>query len=328
VPSHQRLAAFRRFGTAVLLFTLAVILWGAFVRATGSGAGCGSHWPTCNGEVIPRAPSTETVIEFTHRSTSGIAFLLVVAQLVWALRLFPRRHPARRAAIAGMVLMVTEAGVGAGLVLFEMVAGNQSVARGAWTIAHLLNTFALVAALFLTVWLAAPRLPGSGGTSRAAALGVAAGLAGLMAVAASGAIAALGDTLFPVETFAQGWQQDLSPTAHLFIRLRVWHPVMAVVVGGGLLAGTLAIVVNDRPRGARPAAVAAAILVLVQLGIGLGNLALLAPIPLQLVHLLVADLLWLALIHLAATMRFGPLSRAVEEPVIGQPEVARYERAL
>src|SRR5215212_4090742 len=93
----SRLAAFRRFSLLALSFTLVVILWGAYVRASGSGAGCGSHWPTCNGQVIPRSPSAATVVEFTHRATSGLAFLLVLAQLVWALRLLPRGHGARRA---------------------------------------------------------------------------------------------------------------------------------------------------------------------------------------------------------------------------------------
>lgn len=308
--SQSRLAAFRRFSVLVLAFTLLVILWGAYVRASKSGAGCGNHWPTCHGEVIPRSPSTATLIEFTHRATSGIAFLLVVAQLVWALRLLPRGHGARRAAAGAMALMVTEAGIGGGLVLFEMVADNQAVARGAWTVAHLLNTFALVAAMVLTTWFTYPRHAARDRASAPVIAGVAIGLAGTLLVAASGAIAALGDTLFPVATFAEGWQQDISPTAHLFIRLRVWHPLVAVLVGGALIAATLAIVVNDRPRGARGAAGVSAILVLVQLGMGLANLALLAPIWMQLAHLLVADFLWIALVHLAATLRFGALQRA------------------
>jgi heme A synthase len=157
-------------------------------------------------------------------------------------------------------------------------------------------------------------------------VGLTIGLVGTLVVAASGAIAALGDTLFPVQSFAEGWRQDLSPTAHLFIRLRVWHPLLAVVIGGALLAATLAIVVNDRPRGARGAASLAAGLVLVQLAIGLGNLALLAPIWLQLIHLLVADLLWIALVHLAATINLGAPQRAAGAAVLGAapplPELA------
>lgn len=296
--------AYRRFSHFTLAAVIGVILWGAYVRATGSGAGCGSHWPTCNGQVIPRAPSTATIIEFTHRATSGVAFFLVLGQLIWALRAFPRRHPARWAAAAGMALMLSEALIGAGLVIFERVAGDKSVARAAWTASHLSNTFALVAALVLAGWFATPRTPPSEQRPRLS-IGLLVALVGTVLVAVSGAIAALGDTLFPVRSFAEGWQQDLSPTAHLFVRLRVLHPLLAVIVGAGLLVLCGALVTSDRPRGIRAPATLAAGLVLLQLATGLVNLALLAPIPLQIVHLLVADLLWIALVRLAANLRFG-----------------------
>jgi heme A synthase len=299
--------AFRRFSLLTLGLTLVVIMWGAYVRASGSGAGCGSHWPTCNGEVIPRPRSTATVVEFTHRATSGLVFALIAVQLGWALRLFPRGHGARRAAAAAMAFIVSEALIGAGLVLFEMVAANRSVARAAWVSAHLLNTFALVAALVLTGWRAGPAARAREPLGPAAATALLLGMAGMLLVATSGAIAALGDTLFPARSIAEGWQQDLSATAHLFVRLRVLHPVLAVVVGSGLLALTGSMVVRDRPSGARGAATLVAALVLAQLAAGLLNLVLLAPIPLQLVHLLLADLVWIALVRLCAAVRiFSP----------------------
>ena len=86
---------FTGFAWAVLAYDLVVVAWGAFVRATGSGAGCGKHWPSCNGEIVPRAPRVETAIEFTHRATSGIALVLGVVLLAWALRAFSRGHAAR-----------------------------------------------------------------------------------------------------------------------------------------------------------------------------------------------------------------------------------------
>jgi heme A synthase len=306
--------AFRRFSLLTLALTLVVILWGAYVRASGSGAGCGSHWPTCNGEVIPRPHSTATVIEFTHRATSGLVFVLIAVQLGWALRLFPRGHPVRRAAAAAMIFIASEALIGAGLVLFEMVAANKSVARAAWVSAHLLNTFALVAALVLTGLRAGPAPRASEPLGPAAGAALLFGLAGTLLVATSGAIAALGDTLFPVRSIAEGWQQDLSPTAHLFVRLRVLHPVLAVVVGVGLLALTGVMVARDRPSSARGAATLVAALVLAQMSAGLLNLMLLAPIPLQLVHLLLADLVWIALVRLSASVRlFAP--DLVRQPV-------------
>jgi cytochrome c oxidase assembly protein subunit 15/protoheme IX farnesyltransferase len=125
----MQLSRFAKYSWFVLAFNIGVILWGAYVRATGSGAGCGSHWPLCNGEVIPKSQQIETLIEFTHRATSGIAFLLVLGMLIWAWREFPRRHRIRLGALISMVFMITEALVGAGLVLLELVAENASMAR-------------------------------------------------------------------------------------------------------------------------------------------------------------------------------------------------------
>jgi cytochrome c oxidase assembly protein subunit 15 len=297
-------AAFRRFSLLTLSFVLVVILWGAYVRASGSGAGCGSHWPLCNGQVVPRAPAAATVIEFTHRLTSGLALVLILGQLVLAFRIFPRRHPVRRAAVASAAFILSEALIGAGLVLFEKVAGDKSVARAAWTASHLTNTFALVASVVLTGWFASRRQRDRE-PPRALYLGLLAGLGGALFVGVSGAIAALGDTLFPVRSFAEGWSQDLSPTAHLFVRLRVLHPLLAVTVGTGLLVVTGTLVLRAQSRGVRATATVAAALVLAQLLAGLVNLALLAPIPMQVLHLLLADLLWIALVRLAATLRWG-----------------------
>jgi heme A synthase len=286
-----------------LAFTVAVILWGAYVRASGSGAGCGSHWPTCNGEVIPRPHSVATVIELAHRLTSGIVFLLVAVQLALALRIFPRGHGARRAAAAAMIFIVTEALIGAGLVRFEMVAANKSGVRAAWVGAHLLNTFALVASLVVTGWRGRDRPPAGEPLGPALSAGLLAALGATLLVAVSGAIAALGDTLFPVRTFAEGWRQDLSPTAHLFVRLRVFHPLLAAMTAAGLLSLTLVMVTRDRPAGARGPATLVAALVLAQIAAGLLNLALLAPIPLQIVHLLLADVVWIALVRLWLAVR-------------------------
>jgi heme A synthase len=291
---------FQRFSVLTLLSTLAVIVWGAYVRATGSGAGCGSHWPTCHGEVIPRTESVATLIEYTHRATSGLAFLLVLAQLVWALRAYPKGHLVRRGAAWSMFFMVTEAAVGAGLVLFELVAGDRSLARGFSMSVHLVNTFLLVASMTLTVLWARgagrPRLKGAGPVGAL----LAASLAGTLLVGVTGAIAALGDTLFPARTLAEGLAEDVADTAHVFLRLRTLHPFVAA--GVAVLLLFLAGSAPSRcpsPRVSR-AARALAVLVVVQVGAGLVNLLLLAPVSMQLVHLVLADLVWIALVALAA----------------------------
>jgi heme A synthase len=299
-----RVDTFKKLSWLTLVVTLLVIVWGAFVRASGSGAGCGSHWPTCNGEILPRPKSVATVIELTHRVTSGLSLLLTVVQLVGAFRAFPARHPARRAASASMFFMVTEALVGAGLVLFEMVATNKSAARALWMSAHLTNTFLLLASMALTLYFAygrpAPRLSGQG----ARGVLVAGSALGLLAVGVAGAVVALGDTLFPARSLVEGMVADVTPGAHFLVRLRVLHPVLAVGLGGAVSLFARRVAEQDDDGSVRALAAAVNVAFLVQLGIGALNLGLLAPIPLQLVHLVVADVYWiLAVLFFAATLR-------------------------
>lgn len=303
---------FAVYAWGVVALNLFVILWGAFVRASGSGAGCGSHWPLCNGAVVPHAPQFETIIEFTHRATSGVALLLVAGLAVWAFRVFRRGHMARTGAVLSVVFILTEALIGAGLVLFELVADDDSVARALSLGIHLINTFILLAALALTAWWAS-----GGGRLRAREGGVLAWmlLAALpltLLVGVSGAVAALGDTLFPAASLAEGIRQDFSPTAHILVRLRLIHPVLSVAVGAYLVvAATVAMRSRDR-REVHRWAKALALLVVVQLGAGLLNVALLAPIWLQLTHLLLADFLWLALVLLTASALSHVSSESME----------------
>jgi heme A synthase len=294
------------YGWVVLAYILAVILWGAFVRATGSGAGCGSHWPLCNGEVIPRSPQVETMIEFAHRLTSGLATPLMLGLLVWAIRVYPRGHRVRAGAWLSLLFFIVEALIGAGLVRLELVADNASVGRAFAIAAHLLNTFILVALMTLTAWWASGgerlRLRGQGMVGGLLGLG----LLGMMVLGTSGAVAALGDTLFPATSLAEGLRQDLSPAAHLFIRLRLLHPLIAVGVGVYLvLAATIVRSARPDPNTKRWAR-ALVLLFFVQLGAGLLNVLLLAPIWMQLIHLLLADLVWIVLVLLSASALAQP----------------------
>src|ERR1022692_3576281 len=99
MPTPHSVRRFALYAWSVLAYNIAVVLWGAFVRATGAGAGCGKHWPLCNGEMLPRSPSLNTIVEFTHRVTSGIDLLLVALLVFWAFRAFPPRHAVRLGAL-------------------------------------------------------------------------------------------------------------------------------------------------------------------------------------------------------------------------------------
>ncbi|MEO5824079.1 MAG: COX15/CtaA family protein, partial [Vicinamibacteraceae bacterium] len=279
-----------RFAWIVVAWNLVVIGWGAYVRASGSGAGCGQHWPLCNGEIVPRAPALATIIELTHRLTSGLALIALVALVVAVWRSRPAGHPARRAAAWSMIFMLAEAGVGAGLVLFELVADNASLARALFMAVHLANTFLLLGAMTLTArWLddgpVGMSLERRGG--RAAIVGVLA--LGVLVVGVSGAVAALGDTLFPATSLAHALQQDLSPTSHVLLRLRVIHPTLAVIVVLALIvvAPRLPVDGEEMRSGIGPGS-RVALLAAAQAALGGLNVVLLAPVWLQLVHLLLA----------------------------------------
>jgi len=295
---HSKLS---RFAWFVLAWNVGVVLWGAYVRATGSGAGCGAHWPLCNGEVVPRAPDTAMLIEFSHRVTSGLALVLVFVLAAWIWRTMAAGHPARRAGAASAVFIVVEALLGAGLVLFRLVAQDESLARAMVMPLHLANTMVLL----LCLTLAAHFLSGGAPVAvsgRTRTFGILVALLVLMiGVGKTGAIAALGDTLYPSASLLDGLRADLAPTSTLLLRLRILHPALGVAVGAMLVFGAAAISIGAGDRRGRLARRAVAVLAGVQVVLGFVNVWLLAPVWMQLTHLLAADLLWIALVLLTAS---------------------------
>lgn len=280
---------FARFAAFVLLYTIFVIVWGAFVRATGSGAGCGSDWPLCHGEVLPNAPSVEKAIEFTHRTTSGLAWFLALGLVVFARRVFAD-GPVRKAAYAVLFFMTTEALIGAGLVIFERVAGDTSLARGYWISGHLINTFALVTSCTLAFDFARARSLPPRLSHQHARTWVSIGALLFLAVGVSGAIAALGDTLFPAGSLIEGLRQDGDPRAHLWLRLRGFHPLLALLFSGFaclVALRTLRAEPTNSPLSRSSCWLLGA--VLVQVLAGAVNLLLRAPVWMQLVHLLLSN---------------------------------------
>ncbi|MEO7909124.1 MAG: COX15/CtaA family protein [Roseiflexaceae bacterium] len=323
----MKLGRFAIYAWCVLGYNLLVILWGAYVRASGSGAGCGSHWPLCNGEVIPPAYQVATLIEFSHRLTTGLAGLLVIGLVMWAFRAFPRGHSVRLGAVLSLAFILIEGMVGALQVRLGLTADNASVGRAVVGSIHLANTFLMLAAMTLTAWWASGgaalqlRNPDAGKARQGVLSWVfVVGLLGVLLVGASGAITALGDTLFPSQSLADGLQADFSPGAHFLIQLRVIHPILAVLVGVySIVAGRLA--AAWRPSVAtRRLSWALVALFGAQLLIGVANVALLAPIFMQIIHLFMADLVWIALVLAAAA--------ALGVPASTRATAAMAERAL
>ena len=309
---------FPRFAWGVLGYNFLVILWGAWVRISGSGAGCGEHWPSCNGEVIPTDPSTATFIEFTHRITSGFSLVLTLLLLIGAFRYYPKQSLTRKSAVLAMVFLLSEALLGAGLVIFALVDKDDSVARAVVVTLHLINTMALVAFGAVVAWSADKQVSLALRGPQLRWLWVS--LFAVLLTSMAGAVTALGDTLFPVDVndprdLLTRLGQDVTTASHFLIRLRVVHPLIAV--GAGLL---LLMVCNRwredeerEPAASRWAWVVSA-LVLSQMLAGLVNIALAAPGWMQLIHLLLADVLWVSLVVLlveVATVKPSKLPRNI-----------------
>jgi heme A synthase len=309
--STSPISRFSRFAWGLLGYEILVVAWGAYVRATGSGAGCGRHWPTCNGEILPRAARVETLIEFSHRLSSGGALIGTLVLLVWATRAYPRGHRVQAGALVTMSLMIAEALIGAGLVLFEYVAHDASMKRALSMSLHLINTFLLLASTAITAWWAsggrAIRLRNPRGSASAVTIVLGLLLLAMLVVGASGAVTALGDTLFPVPSLAAGIAQDFAPSSHLFVRLRAIHPMLAMTTAGAIVIA-MSLVRSLRPtRAVRILSRVAASLAVAQVAAGLGDVLARAPVAMQLVHLALADLVWISLVLTGAAALAGPV---------------------
>ncbi len=286
-----------RYAWGVVWYNVLVILWGALVRATKSGAGCGNHWPLCNGQVIPLSPRIDTIIEFTHRCMTGGSTFVVIGLLVWSFRATIRGQAARVMAVVSMLLLLNEAFLGALLVKLGYVTGNQSMGRVVLLSIHLSNTLLLMAALTMTaILLHTGQMWRELGVRGGRKLWALLGLTATMVVGVSGSLAALGDTLFPSSTLSAAFAQDFAAGSPWLLRLRGVHPG-SVLVSAFFVVWLVA---QARRAGAGRLATTVLALLVFQSALGVADVVLLAPVWMQIVHLLGADLYWIALIALAA----------------------------
>lgn len=313
-PTAQRLpsAALRRFAWAVLVYFVAVILWGTLVRATSSGAGCGNHWPLCNGTVMQPSASVQTMIEFTHRITSGISLISVLGLLWWTFAGTVRGHLARAFSISAVAFTLVEAILGALLVKLGLTAQSQSPLRPAYLALHLTNTLLLLAAITLTAHF----LGRTTGYLRSdirlrAPFGAVATVVVVMIVGVTGSLAALGDTLFPASSLSMAMAQDFSATSSWLVRWRWMHPAAAFLSSIVLI---WLLVRGAHRRGPwdnrRLSALVLALLAVVYT-LGLLDVALRAPLWVQIAHLFAADTLWASLVVLAARVTMEPIETVV-----------------
>lgn len=304
---------FPSFVRALLFYTLFVILWGAWVRISHSGDGCGDHWPKCQGEFIPSATSGKTWIEYAHRFMSGLYGIVVFALSALSFRIFPNGHAARRWALISTVFTISEALLGAKLVLSGLVAGNDSPMRLFTMGLHLMNSLCLVASI--TIWdLKASEFQLETGVTTNGALknvirqglGMCTLALGLIClIVLTGSIASLSTTLFPSESLLSGFINDFASDSHYLVRWRALHPALGVLLGLSI-AGIGFFIQNSnvgpslqlRARNLAWTFVAAVI-------VGTITLMSLSPVPLKLAHLTLTYWCWISLVRFFASLRLA-----------------------
>ncbi len=283
-----------------LAWNVIVILWGEVVRASLSGNGCGEHWPLCGGHLIPTFKVVATLIEFLHRASTGVDACLLVALAIGIFKVFPSGHPARKAMTASIFFTFTEALLGGALVLFGLVDQVASDARVIAEATHLTNTLLLTAAITVTAWVV------SGGPKPDIAHGkkylapASAALISALLLCVSGGIAGLADTIYPPKSLADALRQDISGASPIMIHLRVWHPIAAIAAIVVIVWATRTIIRRDPSPDAVRFAGWCQALCLLEFCAGLLNVVILAPIWMQVVHLLFAELLWINLVLMTA----------------------------
>jgi heme A synthase len=287
--------AWSRFCWFLILYTVVIILWGAFVRFSGSGDGCGKHWPFCHGYIVPRgeiALQIQTWIEYFHRAKSGLLGLFIFAAGFLAWRQFPRRHPARWAGVAAVFFTLTEGALGAWLVLAGLVQQNDSPTRFFAIGLHLTNTLLLMASLVALLITTTQNLEFRAPRARVGWT-LAAGLVLFLILGATGSVASLSNTLFPTTSLIEGMRADFSPDSPWMVRARVLHPFLGMAIAA-LLAG----LAWSAPAG-RPWRRRSFVLLVVTPLFGLATLLSLSPLWMKLGHLLLAHATWFCLVALA-----------------------------
>ena len=278
------------YANAGLLLSIASILAGAFVRATGSGDGCGATWPTCKGKIIPALSDTSELIEFSHRSVSGV--LLVVTLIIFAkTRKFQKDSLVRTVTNYLTFFVIFEALIGAVIVIFEWVGLNSSLPRIIAVPIHLVNTFGLLGSYAILYKILQDDLQNIKNMFNKNFLLIS---SLFLLSGATGSITALADVLFPSASFVEGFLADFDRTSEVLTRLRILHPI---------ISSTLSIVLYVYATGIRKkynvSVKPLQTLILIAVFLGVINVLSNIVLPLSILHLAIADFLWISYIYVS-----------------------------
>ena len=276
------------YGLVVSVFS---IIAGAIVRATGSGDGCGASWPTCNGEIIPELDTPSELIEFLHRSVSGV---LLIITLIIFVKSFKDEVPTLQKKIIWSLtfFVLLEALIGAVIVIYEWVGMNSSVPRIIAVPLHLVNTFGLLGAYTLLFHLTRnSKTTLNNFFDRGFKIGVFL----FLLSGATGSIAALADVIFPSESFITGLAEDFDTNSEVLTRLRILHPIVASALSLYLYSEA-----NRLQNEYQVITKNIKLLILLGVLLGISNVISNIILPLSILHLLIADLLWIVYVYKSA----------------------------
>lgn len=283
----MKLISYTKLG---IVLSILSILAGAFVRATGSGDGCGSTWPTCKGKIIPQLSDTSEIIEFSHRSISGI--LLIVTLIIFTKSRNMSKGSITRTTVNFLTFFVVfEAAIGAVIVLYEWVGLNSSLPRIVAVPIHLVNTFGLLAcyAILYKVLLNNFKNIKQLWDRRFVFVAFLFLLSG-----ATGSITALADVLFPSASFYEGLMEDFDRTSELLTRLRILHPIVATGLSAALIIES-----RNIQKDYKIDVKFLQLLVIVAVTLGVLNVLSNIVLLLSIFHLAIADLLWITYIYVS-----------------------------
>ncbi len=291
----------KKFSYFLLFYTLVVILWGAWVRISHSGDGCGDTWPLCKGQVIPDATQKKTWVEYTHRMMSGLYGILVIYFYFLIKKSFPQNSNQRRFALLTLIFMITEALLGAKLVLFGLVGSNSSLFRTFAMSLHQINSLLLVGATAVFIFsydmislnVDLKNFIGSFFKKNKFLLA-------MIVVAITGAWAALSTTLFPSQSLIDGFKSDFSNDSHFLLRLRLSHPILALSIIGYFIVKFYRESQSSKlSQTLRIVYLQTSIVGATALLFGILTLLLLSPVWMKLSHLALAQFLWIMFIRQA-----------------------------
>ncbi len=278
------------YAKAGLLLSIASILAGAFVRATGSGDGCGATWPTCKGKIIPALSDTSELIEFSHRSVSGV--LLVVTLIIFA-----KTRKLQKDSLVRMVtnyltfFVIFEALIGAVIVIFEWVGLNSSLPRIIAVPIHLVNTFGLLGSYAILYKILQDDLQNIKNMFNKNFLLIS---SLFLLSGATGSITALADVLFPSASFVEGFLADFDRTSEVLTRLRILHPIIS-----SILSIVLYVYATGIRKKYNVSVKPLQILILIAVFLGIINVLSNIVLPLSILHLAIADFLWISYIYVS-----------------------------